>query len=137
MLESEINTRDRNILFFGPRASPVLGPTSMVSTSASAVWIGLAIFVVAGLQTMNYRELLGLTQQQFERAPVYIVVEVLVAATLCMWGSLGLAGTLKPINPFTQQRGLDAQSFRPDFMSFNHRGHLMPLDIAPLPGRRS
>jgi len=105
----------------------------MVSASASAIWLGLVIFVVAGFQTMNYREFLGLTQQEFERAPVHIAVEVLIAAALCLWGSLGLAGSLKPINPFTQQRGLDASSFRPDFMSFNHRGHLMPLAIEPLP----
>jgi len=93
------------------------------------------MFVVAGFQTMSYRGYLGLTQQDFDRAPIYVVVEVLVAAALCLWGSLGLAGSLKPINPFTQQRGLDASSFRPDFMSFNHRGHLMPLDISPLPSK--
>ena len=32
-------------------------------------------------------------------------------------------------------RGLDAQSFRPDFMSFGHRGQLMPLNLEPLPLR--
>ncbi len=32
------------------------------------------------------REILGLTQQEFERAPVHIAVEVLIAAALCLWG---------------------------------------------------
>ena len=36
------------------------------------------------------RDLLGLTQQQFEKAPFYIVLEVLVAAGLCLWGELSL-----------------------------------------------
>lgn len=29
-------------------------------------------------------------------------------------------------------RGLDANVFRPDFMSFNHRGHAIPLAVEPL-----
>lgn len=31
------------------------------------------------------------------------------------------------------RRGLDADTFRPDFMAFNHRGQMMPLDVPPLP----
>ena len=29
-------------------------------------------------------------------------------------------------------RGLDAYQFRPDFMSFNHRGHAIPLSVEPI-----
>lgn len=32
------------------------------------------------------REYLGLTQQEFDRSPLYIAFEVLVAAVLCFWG---------------------------------------------------
>ena len=31
------------------------------------------------------------------------------------------------------RRGLHADTFRPDFMAFNHRGQVMPLDVPPLP----
>ena len=131
--------------------------------------------------------------------PLPIVVEVLLAAALCMWGehippclsgtashcvftgtmpnhplchtgSVQLAGTLKPISAMASQecvhpiffvcwlvpsrpsdaavmgfprcerdapstlacRGLDAFHFRPDFMSFNHRGHAIPLSVEPI-----
>ena len=32
------------------------------------------------------RDFLGLTQQEFNRAPLHIALEVLVAAGLCLWG---------------------------------------------------
>ncbi|EIE18898.1 hypothetical protein COCSUDRAFT_54802 [Coccomyxa subellipsoidea C-169] len=102
------------------------------SVSGMAVIAGIALFVFAGYETLRYRDMLKLTQEEFESVPAQVVVEVLLAAILCMWGSLQLAGNFKPISALANQEGLDANVFRPDFMSFNHRGHAIPLAVEPL-----
>ncbi|CAL8463896.1 g3431 [Coccomyxa elongata] len=102
------------------------------STSGMAVTAGIALFVLAGYQTLRYRDMLKLTQEEFETVPAHVIVEVLLAAALCMWGSVQLAGAFKPISALANQEGLDANVFRPDFMSFNHRGHAVPLAVEPL-----
>ncbi|KAK9827623.1 hypothetical protein WJX81_007760 [Elliptochloris bilobata] len=100
--------------------------------SALAILAGVALFLVAGYQVITYRDMLKLTQEVYEGVPLAVRLEVLVAAVLCMWGSLHLAGELRPISALANQEGLEADTFRPDFMAFNHRGHLMPLDVPPL-----
>ncbi|KAK9918380.1 hypothetical protein WJX75_003629 [Coccomyxa subellipsoidea] len=73
------------------------------SPSGMAVIAGIALFVFAGYQTLRYRDMLKLTQEEFERMPAQIIVEVLLAAVLCMWGSLQLAGSFKPISALANQ----------------------------------
>lgn len=43
------------------------------------------------------REFLGLTQEEFTRAPIYITAEVLLAATLCLWGEKASSDAKQPL----------------------------------------
>lgn len=94
------------------------------------VFFGLALFMYAARSALSYRDMLKLTQQEFETVPLIIKVEVLIAAVTCMWGSLVVSGDFKPVSALKNQRGLDANMQRVEFMSLNHRGQVMPM-VAP------
>ena len=63
---------------------PASGSHCLLHLDHRVYTIVLTVFSLAAADTT----FLGLTQQEFERAPVYIVVEVLAAAGLCLWGEL-------------------------------------------------
>lgn len=98
-----------------------------LSSGGFLVTAGLAIFLYAAWSTLSYRDMLKLTQQEFEGVPLLVKVEVLLASIVCMWGSLQISGNFKPSSALKGQRGLDADTVRWDFMSMNHRGQAMPL----------
>ncbi|CAK0786496.1 hypothetical protein CVIRNUC_009709 [Coccomyxa viridis] len=80
------------------------------------------------------RDMMKLRQEEHVVLPAAVLIEVLVAAALCMIGSLGLAGDLKPIYATANQEGVDMDVFRPDFMAFNHRGYALPLAVDSISG---
>ncbi|KAK9847689.1 hypothetical protein WJX84_001943 [Apatococcus fuscideae] len=80
---------------------------------------------------MQLREQFSLTQQSFQSAPLHIWLETSLAAILCLWGSLHLAGQFQPISALETQRGMQADTLRLDFMTFNHRASLMPMELDP------
>jgi len=91
------------------------------------VTAGLALFLYAAWTTLSYRDMLKLTQQEFEGVPLLVKAEVLIASVVCMWGSLQISGNFRPSSALKGQGGLDADTVRWDFMSMNHRGQAMPL----------
>ncbi|KAK9823908.1 hypothetical protein WJX72_006293 [[Myrmecia] bisecta] len=101
----------------------------MASIGALAVALATLIFGLAAYTMIQYRDLLKLTQEDYAHTPGLVQLEVATAAILCIWGSFKLAGDFKQIDALANQEGADANTFRPDFMSFNHRGQLLPLDL--------
>eukprot|EP00884_Botryococcus_braunii_P020654 jgi/Botrbrau1/7272/Bobra.0318s0010.1 len=104
----------------------------MAWKSGLAVTAGITIFLYAGYTMIQHRSMLKLTQEEFTKVPSEVILELAIAAVFCLWGSLGLAGNLEPISALHAQGGLDTYEYRPDFASFNHRGHLLPLVVEPI-----
>lgn len=102
------------------------------SLSSASVVVGIGLFLLAGHQTLRHRDMLKLRQEDIEALPFNVVLEVLLAAVLCMIGSLSLAGDFRPIHATANQEGVDMDVFRPDFMAFNHRGFALPLSVEPV-----
>ncbi|KAK9808252.1 hypothetical protein WJX73_003715 [Symbiochloris irregularis] len=93
-----------------------------VSSSALLLLLGAILFLYAGYSTIQHRDHLKVAKQDFDSVPLHILGTVLLAALSSLWGSYLKAGKLKAISALSGQQGLDANSFRPDFMAFNHRG---------------
>lgn len=102
-----------------------------LSAGAALVFLGLSLFIYAAYSTLRYRDMLKLTQQEFDTVPLLVQAEVLLASVVCIWGSLRISGDFKPVSALKFQRGLDADTLRLDFMSLNHRGQIMPLASPP------
>ncbi|GBF90995.1 hypothetical protein Rsub_03850 [Raphidocelis subcapitata] len=93
-----------------------------------AATLGALLLLHCIYAVAKYRNMLKLTQQEFGALPLALSAEVLLGAALAMVGGYGLAGRLKPI-VITSGLSMDAGSFRPDFVSFNHRGKALPYNL--------
>lgn len=103
-----------------------------MSPSGLALLAGAVLFLFAGYSTIQHRDSLKLAQQDLLSIPASILSVVALAVALCLWGTYHKAGKLKDISALAGQQGLDASTFRPDFMAFNHRGHAATLQLSPL-----
>ena len=46
---------------------------------------------------ITHREALKIAEEEFESAPLAVVVECAIGAAMCAWGALGFAGEFMPI----------------------------------------
>jgi len=97
-----------------------------------AAAVGCLVLFHCTYAVVKYRDLLKLTQQEFEGLPQQLQVELAVGTVLSLIGGCLLAGKLKPIVSQKGTPSMDAGSFRPDFVSFNHRGGALPYRFTDL-----
>ncbi|PNH12422.1 hypothetical protein TSOC_000658 [Tetrabaena socialis] len=93
---------------------------------------GLAGLVYTTIAVIHYRQVLKLSQEEFEALPAIILVKLLISTVLAVLGAYIMAGPLKVVIMPPKGRSMDIGSQRIDFISFNMRSRAMPLDIPPL-----
>ncbi|GLC44454.1 hypothetical protein PLESTB_000467900 [Pleodorina starrii] len=103
-----------------------------VSTGGLLTLAGLAGLVHTTIAVIQYRQVLKLSQEEFETLPAAIVLELCVSTVVAVLGSYLLAGPIKVVVMPAKGRSMEIGSLRTDFISFNMRSRAMPLDIPPL-----
>ncbi|GFR40938.1 hypothetical protein Agub_g1598 [Astrephomene gubernaculifera] len=103
-----------------------------ISTGGLLALAGLVGLVHTTIAVIQYRQLLKLSQEEFESLPATIVLELILSAAVATLGAYLLAGPIKVIVMPAKGRSMDIGSQRTDFISFNMRSRAMPLDIPPL-----
>ncbi|XP_070035809.1 membrane magnesium transporter isoform X1 [Nicotiana tomentosiformis] len=115
--------------------------------------IGVLILSHAAYSTVQYRALLKITEEEFSGPPINVVMELIVSLVLCLWAALAAPGKFKSIHPqseenrsfgwnsivkensysrpqlvWTEAQWVVALPANLDFMIFNHRGKIFPLE---------
>lgn len=103
------------------------------STGGLLAIAGLIGLIHTTIAVIQYRQVLKLSQEEFEALPAGIMLELSVSAAVAVLGAHLLAGPIKIITMPVKGRSMDIGSLRTDFISFNMRSRAMPLDIPPLP----
>lgn len=100
------------------------------------------VWIVPNVSHLTDRDVLKLSQQELDHVPkdaqLLIAIGTIVASlgtfsrtrrqtSTTHTGAVQLAGKLKPIHPAAASKGVVNHHFRPDFMTFNHRGGLVPM----------
>jgi hypothetical protein len=71
--------------------------------------------------------MLKLTQQEFSGLPQHLQLELAIATILTLVGGYIISGSMKPIFLSKGAPSMDTGSFRPGFVSVNHRGKALPM----------
>ncbi|KAH7655202.1 Membrane magnesium transporter protein [Dioscorea alata] len=97
--------------------------------------VGFAMGVLGGLllahaayTTIQYRGMLKIVEEEFSGPPMNVVVELLIAMTLCMVAGLTVPGKFLSILPDSDDNRVVSLPANLDFMIFNHRGRVLPSD---------
>lgn len=106
----------------------------MVQLGTVLALSGLAVLVHTTFGVIQYRQVLKLSQEEFQALPAYLVVELAVGTVVALIGGYMASGTLKVISMPPKGRSFDVGALRTDFVSFNNRGRTLQLDIPPLHG---
>merc|ERR1712216_173065 len=90
---------------------------------------GLVMLAHAGYSTIQYRKYLRMVDQDFNGSPYDVHIGCAIGFLLCLVGCVSYADDLKPIRlaQTFHDKTVDDMSFRPDFMTFNHRGRALGL----------
>ncbi|PSC76541.1 membrane magnesium transporter [Micractinium conductrix] len=89
------------------------------------VLAGLALLLFTGYQATSYRELLRLTQLEFEGLPLTLLAQLGAAVAACVLGGLQVSGSFVPIRLGDTPKPEIMRPHRTDFAVFNHRGTLL------------
>ncbi|TMW91540.1 membrane magnesium transporter [Solanum lycopersicum] len=90
--------------------------------------IGVLILSHATYSTIQYRALLKITEEEFSGPPIDVVIELIVSLVLCLWAAMAAPGNFKSIHPQSEENRVVALPANLDFMIFNHRGKIFPLE---------
>lgn len=83
---------------------------------------GFVVLAHACYAVITHREALKIAEEEFESAPLAVVVECAIGAAMCAWGALGFAGEFMPIAAQPRELPPDNLEKMGDFVTFNHRG---------------
>ncbi|CAN4117105.1 unnamed protein product [Withania somnifera] len=89
---------------------------------------GIVILSHATYSTIQYRGLLKITEEEFSGPPINVVIELIVSLVLCLWAAMAAPGNFKSIHPQSEENRVVALPANLDFMIFNHRGKILPLE---------
>ncbi|PNW85366.1 hypothetical protein CHLRE_03g183050v5 [Chlamydomonas reinhardtii] len=103
-----------------------------ISTGGALTLLGLLGLAHTTLAVIQYRQVLKLSQEEFEALPASILLELVLSAAVAVLGGYLLTGSVKVAIMPAKGRSMDISSLRTDFISFNTRSRAMPLDIPPL-----
>ncbi|KAI4349123.1 hypothetical protein L6164_009759 [Bauhinia variegata] len=91
--------------------------------------LGVLILFHAAYSTIQYRGLLKITEEEFSGAPMNVVLEVFGGLVLCMWAALTVPGKYLSIHPDSEENRIVSLPANLDFMIFNHRGKVWPVEM--------
>ncbi|XP_004497530.1 membrane magnesium transporter [Cicer arietinum] len=92
-------------------------------------FLGVLILFHAAYSTIQYRALLKITEEEFSGSPFSVVIELSLGLLLCTWAALTVPGKFLCILPDSEENRIVSLPVNPDFMIFNHRGKLFPLEM--------
>ncbi|XP_027367219.1 membrane magnesium transporter-like [Abrus precatorius] len=92
-------------------------------------FLGLLILFHAAYFTIQYKALLKITQEEFSGFPLNVVIEVSIGLLFCMWAALTVPGKLFSIHPDSEENRIVSLPANVDFMIFNHRGKVFPVEM--------
>ncbi|XP_062166577.1 membrane magnesium transporter-like [Alnus glutinosa] len=90
---------------------------------------GALILAHAAYSTIQYRGLSKITEDEFSGPPLNVVVELLLGLVFCMWAALTVPGKFLSIQPHSEENRIVSLPANLDFMIFNHRGKVFPLEM--------
>ncbi|WJX79325.1 hypothetical protein P8452_62451 [Trifolium repens] len=90
--------------------------------------LGSLVLFHAAYSTIQYKSLLKITEEEFSSPPFNVVVELFVGLLLCFWAALTAPGKFLSIHPHSEENRIASLPANLDFMIFNHRGKVFPLE---------
>ncbi|NP_001278487.1 Membrane magnesium transporter-like [Zea mays] len=90
--------------------------------------LGGAILAHAAYATIQYRAVLKITEEEFSRPPMDVMMELLLGLVLCMWAGLAVPTKFLSVLPHSDENRIVSLPANLDFMIFNHRGRALPSD---------
>lgn len=90
---------------------------------------GVLILAHAAYATVQYRGLLKIMEEEFSGPPMNVVAELLLGLVLSMWAALTVPGKFLSIQPNSEENRIVSLPVNLDFMIFNHRGKVIPLEM--------
>ncbi|KAJ7976928.1 membrane magnesium transporter [Quillaja saponaria] len=91
--------------------------------------LGVLILFHAAYSTIQYRGLLKIMEEEFSGPPMNVVLELLLGLVLSMWAGLTVPGNFLSIHPDSEENRIVSLPANLDFMIFNHRGRVFPLEM--------
>lgn len=90
---------------------------------------GVVILAHAAYSTIQYRGLLKIMEEEFSGPPMNVVFELLLGFVFCIWAALTVPGKFLSIHPDSEENRIVSLPANLDFMTFNHRGRVFPLEM--------
>ncbi|GJM95418.1 hypothetical protein PR202_ga12153 [Eleusine coracana subsp. coracana] len=91
--------------------------------------LGGAILAHAAYATIQYRAVLKITEEEFSRPPMDVMMQLLLGLALCMWAGLAVPTKFHSVLPQSEENRIVSLPANLDFMIFNHRGSALPSDV--------
>ncbi|XP_061368776.1 membrane magnesium transporter-like [Gastrolobium bilobum] len=92
-------------------------------------FVGVLILFHAAYSSIQYRALLKITEEEFSGPPLNVVIELSLGLMLCMWAALTVPGKILSIHPDSEENRIVSLPSNLDFMIFNHRGKVFPVEM--------
>eukprot|EP00794_Sanderia_malayensis_P005308 gene5308-5977_t len=95
------------------------------------VAFGIISLAHAGYSAIQFKTYLKLTEEEFVKLPIDIIVQVMLGLLVSIFGIVKIAGELKDIHAAAELAHKSWETFgnRPSFNIFNHRGKIMFSDL--------
>ncbi|CAM8967840.1 unnamed protein product [Rhodiola kirilowii] len=90
--------------------------------------LGGLVLAHAAYSTIHYRGLLKIMEEEFSGPPMNVVLEMIIGFVLCLWAAMTVSGKFLAINLDSEENRTVSLTANLDFMIFNHRGKLFPLE---------
>ncbi|KAI8118655.1 ER membrane protein complex subunit 5 isoform X1 [Lucilia cuprina] len=94
---------------------------------------GFASLAHAAYSAAHYRTYLRLTEQEFTKLPLDIVVQIVVSLIVVIYNLIQIVGNFKEIRATVDMQAKSWDTFGnfPSFYSFNHRGKALSPNYVP------
>ncbi|KAK9733363.1 hypothetical protein RND81_04G062500 [Saponaria officinalis] len=91
--------------------------------------LGVLILSHAAYSTIQYRGLLKITEEEFSGPPINVLIELILGFLFCIYAGLIVPGKFQSIHPDSEENRIVSLPENLDFMIFNHRGRVVPLEL--------
>ncbi|XP_073008936.1 membrane magnesium transporter-like [Typha latifolia] len=90
--------------------------------------LGGLLLAHAAYNTIQYRGVLKIMEEEFSGPPTNVVMELLLGFALCLWAGLAVPARFLSILSDSDENRITALPANMDFMIFNHRGKVLPCN---------
>ncbi|XP_076947047.1 membrane magnesium transporter-like [Bidens hawaiensis] len=97
-----------------------------VTVSFAVGVLAVLMLLHAAYQTIQYRALLKITEDEFTGPPYEVLVELVLVMILSLFAGLTVPGNFRSILPDSDENRVVSLPSNMNFMIFNHRGKAFP-----------